>query len=135
MRIWRHVAVVNAHKILVYSPDTDVYNIGIAVEGRYLHKEVIVQINLAHSRELKYVHVRNIVKVLQIDPDIASLSQNDLSAIFHMLFVVSGCDYISYFCGFGKGTFLNTFYQHAEFISGKHSTGYLCHICEDNKHT
>ena len=52
-----------------------------------------------------------------------------------MLFVVSGCDYISYFMGFGKGMFLNTFYQYAEFISGKNSTGYLCHITEDSKRT
>ena len=27
------------------------------------------------------------------------------------------------------------FYQNAEFISGKHSGGHLCHISEDNKHT
>ena len=58
MRIWRHIAVVNAQKILVYSPDTDVYNVGIAVANQYLPKDVIVQINVAHSRELRYVHIK-----------------------------------------------------------------------------
>ena len=135
MRIWRHIAVVKAQKILVYSPDTDVYNVGIAVANQYLPKDVIVQINVAHSRELRYVHIKNVLKVQEIDSDLASLPQNDISAILHMLFVVSGCDYISYFMGFGKGMFLNTFYQFAEFISGKNSTGYLCHITEDSKCT
>ena len=118
MRIWRHIAVVNAQKILA---------------NQYLPKDVIVQINVAHSRELRYVHIKNVLKVQEIDLDLASLPQNDKSAIIHMLFVVSGCDYISYFMGFGKGMFLNTFYQYAEFISGKNSTGYLCHITEDSK--
>ena len=87
-----------------------------------------------NSRYL-YNDMKNVLKVQEIDPDLASLPQNDISAILHMLFVVSGCDYISYFMGFGKGMFLNTFYQYAEFISGKNSTGYLCHITEDSKRT
>ena len=120
MRIWRHVAVVRAQTVL---PDTDVYNIGLAVAHSCPQKEVIVQINVAHSRELRYVHIRNMLKALESDPDIARLPQSYIAAIFHMLFVVSGCDYIFYFSGFGKGTFLNTFYQHAEFISGNHSGG------------
>ena len=84
-RIWRHVAAVNAQKILVYSPDTDVYNIGIAVAHKFPDKDVILQINVAHSRQCKYVHIHNALKALESDP---SLPPNDLAAIFHMLFVV-----------------------------------------------
>ena len=36
---------------------------------------------------------------------------------FQVLFTVSGCDYISYFAGFGKAPFMNVFYQHAAFIT------------------
>ena len=133
MRIWRHVAVVNAHRILVYSPDTDVYNIGTAVAHKFPEKDVIVQVIVAHSRDLRYVQIKNIPKVLENDPDVASLPPGDAVAIFYMLFVVSGCDYISYFNGFGKGTFLNIFYQYAEFVTGKNSSGLLCHYSEDNK--
>ena len=135
MRIWRHVYVTPASKILMYSPDTDVYNIGIAVANAFPLKEVIVQVNVAQSRELKYIPIHNIIKVLKIDPDIASLPQDDLPAIFHIFFVVSGCDYISYFSGFGKGTFLNIFYQHAQFITGKKCKGFLSYTSEENKHT
>ena len=35
----------------------------------------------------------HIVNILKIDPDIASLSQDDIPVIFYMLFVVSGSDY------------------------------------------
>ena len=50
-----------------------------------------------------------------------------------MLFVVSGCDYISFFKGHGKGAFLNTFYQHAAFISGDNAFGLLSNILEGTK--
>ena len=93
----------------------------------------LVQVNVAHSRDLRYVQIKNIPKVLENDPDVASLPPGDAVAIFYMLFVVSGCDYISYFNGFGKGTFLNIFYQYAEFVTGKNSSGLLCHYSEDNK--
>ena len=82
MRIWRHVAVVNAHRILVYSPDTDVYNIGTAVAHIFPQKDVIVQVNVAHSRDLRY----NIPKVLENDPDVASLPPGDAVAIFYSLY-------------------------------------------------
>ena len=35
----------------------------------------------------------HIVNILKIDPDIASLPQDDIPVIFYMLFVVSGSDY------------------------------------------
>lgn len=34
------------------------------------------------------------------------------------MFVVTGCDYISFFNGIGKATFLRCFFQHAQFITG-----------------
>ena len=105
MRIWWHVTVANAQRILIYSSDTDVYNIGVAVANKLPQKDIIVQINVVHAREHKHVHIQNLVKVLESDLDIASIPQDNLSTIFHMLYVVSGCDYISYFSGFGKGTF------------------------------
>ena len=41
------------------------------------------------------------------------------------LYIVTGCDYISYVSGIGKATFLNCFFQHAEFITGVQSSGCL----------
>ena len=42
-----------------------------------------------------------------------------------MLFVSTGCDYISLFAGLGKASFLNAFYQYAPFICGSRLPGLL----------
>ena len=42
-RIWRHATQTSAQRILVYSPDTDVYNIGLPIiQERWLSTECIV---------------------------------------------------------------------------------------------
>ena len=41
------------------------------------------------------------------------------------VYIVTGCDYISYVSGIGKVTFMNYFYQHANFINGSQSNGSL----------
>ena len=46
IRIWRHVKQCEGEKILVYSPDTDVSNVGIGIYNE-IGKEVIVQVNVA----------------------------------------------------------------------------------------
>ena len=48
-----------------------------------------------------------------------------LASCFQVLFTISGCDYISYFAGFGKAAFINVFYQHAAFIAGNETKGRL----------
>lgn len=131
MRLWRHAIQVQAQRVLVYSPDTDVYNIGVPIVDQCSQKEVIVQINVAKSRELKYLHINNLVRALQDDPDCGTLPRDKLTRIFLVLFVSSGCDFISYFSGYGKGGFLNTFYQHASFITGKQSYGHLSDTSEE----
>lgn len=44
LRIWRHAYQTRATRILVYSPDTDVYNIGLPLTSITNHQECIVQI-------------------------------------------------------------------------------------------
>ena len=44
VRIWRHIKQSTATRTLIYSPDTDVHNIGIAL-GLLANREIIVQIN------------------------------------------------------------------------------------------
>ncbi len=53
---------------------------------------------------------------------------------FQTLFVTTGCDYVSFFNGMGRATFLRYFYQFAEFItSGRGNTpGTLADISLDD---
>ena len=111
MRIWRHAAQTSARCILVYSPDTDIYNIGLSAFERLSNKDVYIQLNVPHSQTKMYLHLNNLIKALQLDPDLANLERSKLPQLFQMLFIVSGCDYVSYFAGQGKTSFLQSFFS------------------------
>ena len=120
-------------RILIYSPDTDIYNIGLTIVQQCSPKECIVQLNLPHSQQLKYLHLNNLVQALEDDPNLASLPRDSLVSIIQMLFISSGCDYISYFSGLGKAAFNNVFCQHAAFITGNLSSGLLLQTHGEDK--
>lgn len=133
MRIWRHVTQTCASHVLVYSPDTDIYNIGLSVLAKLPDKDIIVQLNVPHSQTCLYLHLNNLVKALELDPDLACIPRLALGNVFQMLFISSGCDYVSYFAGQGKAAFFNGFFQHATFITGNQMCGSLSDITEDKK--
>ena len=122
MRLWRHATQTQHTRIMVYSPDTDVYNIGIMMAQPTHH--YVVQINLPHAIP-RYVDINKLILSFQHDLDLASLPQNQVGSIMLQTYIVTGCDYISYIKGIGKATFLNIFFQHAEFITGGQSSNYL----------
>lgn len=82
------------------------YTIGLGLPLT-AHLEWIVQINLPHSHEQRFVSINNLKIALENDPDLASIDRERLPGIVQMLFIVSGCDYTSYFAGLGKTAFLN----------------------------
>ena len=61
------------------------------------------------------------LKCIDNDPDLASLPPDKRGRVLQTLYITSGCDYISFFSGHGKATFLSTFCQHAKFICSEHS--------------
>ena len=126
-RVWRHAVCSPSKNILLYSPDTDVYNIGLKFAG-LAHKEFIVQLNVIHAEDKQYLHLSNFVNSLCSDPDLACLDKDSLPVTFQVLFLATGCDYISYFKSIGKATFWNVFYQHATFITGQRMPGNLHQI-------
>ena len=58
----------------------------------------------------------------------AGLDTTELAQILQILFVCTGCDYISFFSGLGKATFLRYFFQYATFITGINAQGSLANI-------
>lgn len=116
-RLWLHAKQTQCTQILVLSPDTDVYIIGLSLQCTQ-DKEIIVQISNMNSREVKLLHLRRLITALTDDPDLANISPTILPSVLQTLYVVTGCDYISFFSGIGKATFLRYFFQHAQFITG-----------------
>ena len=115
--LWLHASKTNCKTILILSPDTDVYMIGLPLNCMQ-DKNIIVQISTFNSREVKVLYMNRMRSALSSDPDLANITRISLSMILQTLFVVTGCDYISFFSGIGKATFLRSFFQHAEFITG-----------------
>ena len=81
VRQTRHV------RILVMSPDTDVYMIGIPLECMQ-SKEVVVQVSKHNAREVRILSLSAIIKAMENDPD---LSSRDLPQILQAIYVSTGC--------------------------------------------
>ncbi len=67
-------------------PDTDVYNIGLGLVS-HTAKQYIVQINVPHAAEKRYLHINNLHLALQRDPDLASLPRSNLGLVLQSLFI------------------------------------------------
>ena len=120
-RIWLHTKQTYCEKVLILSADTDTYHIGCALKTA-TSKDIIIQLNKISSRELKYLHLTNLLKALANDPDLAHINPTELPQILQTLYVCTGCDYTSFFSRVGKATFLRYFFQHASFITSTCTT-------------
>ena len=78
------------------SPDTDVYNIGLPLPS-IKEKEVIIQISTYSARELKFLNLSGLVTALHNDPDLARILREILPKLLQTMYVVTGCDYTSFF--------------------------------------
>ena len=130
-RVWLHLLWSEGTCKLVCSPDTDVYHIGLPLVACQLC-EVYVRISVFSSLEHRYLSLSTLCTALTNDPDLASVPRDILPRLLQILFISTGCDYISYFSGLGKCTFLKVFFQHAEFINSI-SLGTLCDTCSDSR--
>lgn len=133
IRIWRHAMQCTANQVLIYSPDTDIYNIGLGCLEATT-KIFIVQVNVLHSTTKKFLHLNNLKDALMKDPDTACLAKDKITYILQALFACSGCDYVSYFKNMGKATFFNHFFKHTSFICGRDMPGSL-HQVGPNENT
>ena len=103
------------------SPDTDVYNIGLSLAS-VENKQVAIQVNTYNSKEMKFVILNNLVKALSNDPDLARINPDLLPQVLQIIYICTGCDYLSFFSQIGKATFLRYFFQYASFITGGNET-------------
>ena len=115
-RLWLHASKTLHNQVLIISRDTDVYHIGLPLSCTQT-KQIMMQISALSSRELQLVNITNLVQVFKTDPDLALIEQEKVPEIMQTLYAVSGCDYVSFFSGLGKATFLRYIFQYASFIT------------------
>ena len=124
-RVWLHIYKTEQRKVLLVSPDTDVYHVGLPLELGAAEKQVMVQISPFTTRELKIVDLSALQVALRDDPDLSYLPTSLLNSIMQTLYVCTGCDYVSFFSGIGKATFLKHFFGYATFITSGNPQGTL----------
>ena len=109
-------------KVMIHSPDTDVYSKGLLFVNSSW--EIKVQTNLLYHPQ-QYIDFNKLSVCFQCDPYLASIMPSKLNSFISQLYIVTGCDYISYFSEIGKATFLKIFFENSEFITGTCMVGHL----------
>lgn len=117
LRVWLYCMHSIGSKKLIYSPDTDVYLIGMTQLSRIPDTDVIVQLSKPSDKESKFIHMNNLILALENDPDLFKILPSIRPQVLQSLYVATGCDYISFFSGLGKASFLSTLFQYATFIA------------------
>ena len=112
-RIWIHVKHSAGNKKYIFSPDTDVYHIGLPLISQT--EEIIIQLSKPSDKELNLLHLHTFVDLLNRDPDLAHVPNHNIPATIQALFVCTGCDYVSFFSGIGKTYFFKVFFENAKF--------------------
>ena len=111
-RVWLHVVHSAGTRKLLFSPDTDVYHIGLPLLNPYLY-DVYVQLSPITSPELRLLHLNQLQLDLAGDPDLALVPQGLCGADTVYM------QWVSFFAGFGKATIMRHFFENAWFITGK----------------
>ena len=79
--------------------------------------QVIVQLSLYSSIEHWYMHLGRLHTALNNDPDLSTTPPEFRPKLLQSLFICTGCDYTSFFVGFGKAIFMRYAFQHNNFIN------------------
>ncbi|KAJ8047747.1 hypothetical protein HOLleu_06823 [Holothuria leucospilota] len=119
-RVWFHAAVTSCNRIIIYSPDRDTFHIGLPLLPRLGDKQVYVHLRAKKSDDL-FLDMQSFQASLLNDLQLQKVGVDNVSKIptfLQVLYVVSGCDFTSFFKGNSKKAFLDVFYRDADFITG-----------------
>ena len=104
--------------LFVLHADTGVYHVtGLPLLANQSMHVLVVRVSVFSSQQHTYLSLRNLLTSLHDDPDLSIVPRNLLLKLFQTLFICTSCDYVSYFAGLGKSSFLRVFFQHSEFIN------------------
>ncbi|CAH1232408.1 Hypp454 [Branchiostoma lanceolatum] len=113
-RIFLHIDWSSAQKCLVLSKDSDVIHIGMAMP--LSNKQLVVQSQW--GEDSKFININHLRTSICNDPSLTIHPEEERPRLLVLLFILSGCDYTSFFRMKGKVSFLTTLLQHCEFITG-----------------
>ncbi|CAC5360348.1 unnamed protein product [Mytilus coruscus] len=121
-RVWLHAIQSKSQRIIIYSPDTDKFIVGLPFIDSIGDKTIYLQLKDS-CFDHQFVDMR--MFSLQMSNDMCLKGLSKSADCLQMVYIASGCDFVSFFHGYGKKTFFYVFRQNADFISSDLS------ICDD----
>ena len=112
-RVWPHASCCQS-PILIYSPHTDCYHIGLPLLSTHNETTVTVQLK-PQFVDSRFLLLNDLSDDLQ---QVTYIEACRLGKILQMIFISSGCDFTS-FLVWEKLVFSTVFFQNALFICGK----------------
>ena len=121
LRMWLHCIHANGNKIQMLFPNTDLYFVGLPLaHSCMIGRQVLVQLstctNKSGSGENRFLSLNAFSNAINLDPDLASIPVHQRPQALQSLYACTGCEFISFFVGYGKTAFLAILFQYAEFI-------------------
>ena len=78
-RLWFHCKQSTSDNILILSPDTDIYHIGLPLN--HGTKDIIIRTNTYNSKDLCFLHLPSLINALNCDPDLSSVQSSLLPQV------------------------------------------------------
>ncbi|CAC5406690.1 unnamed protein product [Mytilus coruscus] len=123
-RVWLHAIKSKSQRIIIYSPDTDTFVVGLPFIDSIGDKTIYLQLKDS-CFDHRFVDMR--MFALQMSNAMCLKGLSTSVNCLQMVYISSGCDSVSFFHGYGKNTFFDIFRQNADFIASDLS---ICN--EDN---
>ena len=101
LRVWLHCIHSTGTRKLIFSPDTDVYHVGLTVAPLLPGTEIMVQLSKSFKDGSKFLDLSSLLKALESDPDLLGIPPCLRPQALQSLYVCTGCDYVSFFCRHG----------------------------------
>lgn len=132
MRVWLHCINTPGQRKLIFSPDTDVYHIGLTLMSQVDPEGVVfIQLSTNYTGDARFLNMNALISAMSGDYALSTVPQVLLPQSLQTLYVCTGCDYVSFFQGIGKVSFLHTFFRFASFINDEQLLGSLGRMVAD----
>ena len=133
-RVWLHAFRQNMHKnILIVSPDTDTYHIGLPLSSKYFN-QIHVQLHIQTlPGKNNFLHLNSLAAKIEKDVSLRSVPENLRCLLIQAIFIFTGCDFTSSLYGLSKQSFLKSLAKYCYFITGSHNQGHLYDFEENQK--
>ena len=105
-RVWFHAR--HFRKVVIYSPDTDTFLIGLPLISRY-GLSAVVRVEPPGAKDRLVVDVNKLLDSIKRVPDLAMIPEERRASAIAATYIALGCDYTSFFAGVGKAPFLGVY--------------------------